>query len=290
MFPNTNNVTFQKQNKTKTTPFSPPPQTKPLNQRDLHKECKMFPSAVAAYVSVYGWSILNLQPLEKKKTSRTPKLRNVDKRLAEPLESSHGPSLQTRVLKTHFFYSLSLQNTAFSQNNSILKAPTREETLIYFANKRSSLCFTVFFSTPFPPLYTHKKFSFLFIKSNKYNSSHRMYRRTEFKNVHESLLLTVKYYLCQAFWYPAFCFIYKPWSWSFPALTYWPTGELASDNSPVSTPAWASVNLRRQWKAMVHSFYFYNLSLMPLKKHYYTQIYLEVLEPVTQVKEGRAGI
>lgn len=52
MFPNTNNVTFQKQNKTKTTPFSPPPQTKPLNQRDLHKECKMFPSAVAAYVSV----------------------------------------------------------------------------------------------------------------------------------------------------------------------------------------------------------------------------------------------
>lgn len=54
MFPNTNNVTFQKQNKTKTTPFSPPPQTKPLNQRDLHKECKMFPSAVAAYVSVYG--------------------------------------------------------------------------------------------------------------------------------------------------------------------------------------------------------------------------------------------
>ena len=81
----------------------------------------------------------------------SPKLRNVDKRLAEPLQSSHGPSLQTRVLLKHiFFNSLSLQNTAFSQNNSILKAPTREETLIYFANKRSSLCFTVFFQLLFP--------------------------------------------------------------------------------------------------------------------------------------------
>lgn len=55
-------------------------------------------------------------------------------------------------------YSLSLQNAAFPQNNSILKAPTREETLIYFANMRSSLCFTVFFSSssflpPTPPFF-----------------------------------------------------------------------------------------------------------------------------------------
>lgn len=48
--------------------------------------------------------------------------------------------------------SFSLQNAAFPQNNSIYKAPTREETLIYFANMRSSQCFTVFFNSfPHPP-------------------------------------------------------------------------------------------------------------------------------------------
>ena len=117
-----------------------------------------------------------------------------------------------------------------------------------------------------------------------------MCRKTEFKKCTWKHIANCKVLSMPAFWYPAFCFLYKPWSWSFPALTYWPSGELASDNSPVSTPAWTSVNLRRQWKAMVHSFCFHNLSLMSLKKHFYTQTYLEVLEPATQVEEGTAGV
>lgn len=77
-----------------------------------------------------------------------------------PWRAPMAPPSKPAFLKHIFFNSLSLQNTAFSQNNSILKAPTREETLIYFANKRSSLCFTVFFNSfsPTPP--------FLYLETN----------------------------------------------------------------------------------------------------------------------------
>lgn len=103
-----------------------------------------------------GWgSILNLQ-LHFIKGSRTPKLRNVHKRPAEPHGELLGPLPPSKPPFLKHISSFTLQNVAFPQNNYIKKAPTRADTLIYFANMRSSPALLGFFpapSSPTPPFF-----------------------------------------------------------------------------------------------------------------------------------------